>query len=564
MAYRRQKARIPSAKKERFTDSDIKHIEALYLTDDWKLMQSSRLGKDVLVQDFEPLEQWGEGQLEYLQKLKYSLEDRKRDYALLYYKPYRALEIKHNHDGERHTAQRVLIEGAKPNPDLAPVFQPECYKWTGRYPQEEYHRSQKKVRLQLAANKVGKTYGAVADTIELSHGIHPYRKMNVPNKGRIIGTDLEKGIEEDIWGIYKEFMPGMELSSEPRKHYGGQVKKVNYKNHSSVEFMSYEQGSGDSKVFEGGEGDWVLFNEPPPEAIYAACMRWVMKRNGIIMISATPLTEAWMYDKLFLNQGPENHQPAVFQLCAYETPYLSDNAIRDLWDATPEDEREARIFGGFKHLTGLVYKEFGNVHRIKSFAIPKHWPRIMIQDFHQRTPCALIWIAVDEKNTLYVYDELKIDKTTPEIAEAIKLKEKAEYGKPVTTRWIDSIAATPDRAQVNKSALKDFRAAGENLKWQINFRSSIKSRDLGMRTLQEYLHPKNGVPGIYFFDDKVPHTVASMLHFQYDMKGNNIYAHFADALRYGVVTRPVYSSGAQDSEEDQQLSSGGVTGYRGR
>ena len=565
MAFRQRRfhPNIPSAKKQTLFDSDIKKIEPIYLTPDWKLMRVERTGSDTLCDDFEPLEQWPIEKLQLLDKLKRSYEDRRRDYAILYYKPYRALAVKHNYDGERHTAQRVIAEGMHPNPDVAPIDQPECYVWTDRYPQEEFHKSQKKVRLQLAANKVGKTFGAVADTIDLSFGIHPYRDIRVPNKGRIIGTDLEKGIEEDIWGIYKQLMPGLELSSEPRKHSGGQVKKVNYKNGSGVEFMSYEQGVGNSQVFEGGEGDWVLFNEPPPREIYTACTRWLMKRNGIIMIAATPLQEAWLYDELFLKQGPAPEQPDVFQLCAYETPYLSDNAIRDLWEATTEDEREARIFGGFKHLTGLVYKEFGNVHRIKSFDIPKHWPRIMVMDFHQRTPCAILWIAVDEKGTLYCYDELKIDRTIPEIVEAIKIKEKLEYGRPVPTRWIDSIAATPDRAQNNKSALKDFRAEGEKLKWSLNFRSSIKARDLGMRTVQEYLHLKNGVPGIYFFEDRVQHTVASMLHFQYDTKGDDPHAHFADALRYGCVTRPVYINEEPESEEEQALGAGGTTGYRG-
>ena len=202
--------------------------------------------------------------------------------------------------------------------------------------------------------------------------------MPVPNKGRIIGTDLAKGIEEDVWGIYKQLFPMSELSSEPRRHSSGQISKLNSKCGSSIEFMSYAQGEGENaKIFEGGEGNWVFFNEPPPEKIFSACSRWLMVRNGIMMFAMTPLWEAWIYDKLFLNQGPRPDQSDVFQMSVYENPYMSDDGVATLLKDSPDEEIEARIFGAFKHLTGLVYKEFSTAHRIPSFKMPKEWTRVI-------------------------------------------------------------------------------------------------------------------------------------------------------------------------------------------
>lgn len=565
----RGQLQVKAAKPVRFIDSEFLTFEALYFTDDWVLMEVvNRTGPDTMVKDFKPLEQWDVRQLNVLRRKKPVFEDRRRDYGILYYKPYRALEVIHDFTGVRHTAIRAVIAGKKPDPYVMPMLQEDCYKWTDRYPQEEFHKSGKKVRLLIAANKVGKTHSAIAESLDLTFGRHPFHKMRVPNKGRIIGTDLEKGIEEDVWGIYKLLYPATELSSEPRKYSGGQVKKVNYKCGSSVEFMSYEQ---DSKLFEGGEGDWVMFNEPPPRDIFVACTRWLMKRNGIIFIAATPLWEAWLYDELFLKQGPLPDQPDVFQLCAYENPYLSDEGIKSLVDATPEEEIEARIFGNFKHLSGLVYKEFGAIHRIPAFPIPKDWTRYMVQDFHPRVPCASLWAAVDPHGQIYLYDELKSDATIPKMSETIKMKEKLEYGRPVPTRWIDSLAATPDR-NTGQSPMKQFRAEGANLNWQLAFRSSTKSHDLGFKAVHEYLTVKNGKPGIYFLEENVPNAIASMMHYQWDdytgttaKTKDSIHSHFADCIRYICVMRPTYrrETPGENEETLEEQNPDYVTGYRG-
>jgi len=564
--------RIPTAARPaRFTDSDIKKLEPLYITDDWKLMRVERLGPDTMVADlvenFDPKTMDPVKYKNECEKYKAVLEDRRKYYGMLYYKPYRAMAVEHVTDRNgRHMAKRVIVPGKNPNPAIPPALQEDCYGWTDRYPQEEFHKSKKRVRLLLASNKVGKTYGAIEESLQLTFGTHPYTKMPVPNRGRIVGTDLEKGIEEDVWGIYKILMPASELSSEPRKYSGGQVKKVCYKNGSTVEFMSYEQDDG---LFEGGEGNWCLFNEPPPRKVFVATVRWLMKRGGIIFIAATPLWEAWLYDELFLKQGPNPDQPDVFQINAYENPYLSDEGIKSLVDATPEDEQEARIFGAFKHLTGLVYKEFGNVHRIPAFPIPKDWTRGMVHDYHSRTPCALLWYAVDPSGNIYLYDELKVDKTIFEIAELIKMKEKLEYGRPVPTRRIDNIAATPDR-NTKKSPMREFRDAGEKLKWPLAFRTTTKNHSAGYDAVHSYLKVKNGKPGIYFLEENVPNTIASMLHFQWaDMSGekektlDSIHAHFADDVRYVCIEKPTYRRDLPAGFQEQSNEGvDDVTGYR--
>ena len=566
----RGQRQIRSAKPVRFKESEFLQLEPLYITDEFKLMRVERLGPDVQVADlfevFDPDTMDAEKYQHECMRQQAIYNARRRDYGILYYKPYEALKVEHDYNLGRHTAKRVINPGMVPNPALRPIDQPDCYEWTGTFPQGNFHQSQKRLRLLITANKNGKTTAVAADSIWLHFGIHPYIKMPVPNKGRIIGTDLAKGIEEDVWGIYKQLFPMSELSSEPRRHSSGQISKLNSKCGSAIEFMSYAQGEGENaKIFEGGEGNWVFFNEPPPEKIFSACSRWLMVRNGIMMFAMTPLWEAWIYDKLFLNQGPRPDQPGVFQMSVYENPYMSDDGVATLLKDSPDEEIEARIFGAFKHLTGLVYKEFSTAHRIPSFKMPKEWTRVMVMDYHPREACAILWAAVDPKGTLYFYDELKIDDSPLKIAEAIKFKEKNEYGRYVPTRWIDSLAATKDRQIPSGTAIREFRNCGETLKWPLSFRSSTKNHDLGFRAVHEYLKVINGVPGAYFFEDCVPNTIASMLHYQFE-ESDTIWAHFADCLRYICVTKPKFQIQLPDEyvAAEDRGEADSVTGYRGR
>jgi phage terminase large subunit-like protein len=518
-------------------DSDIKHVDALELDEIYEALFGSR-----------KLEDLNEAELAVLADADGLVEKRKREYGILYYKPYESIKIENGKRIKDSNGNNVL---------------------TGVKPQLMFHKSRKKVRLLLGGNQSGKTQGGAAEAIDLSLGLDLFGfgvKMPTPNKGRIYGENLDKGIMEVIWPKYESLMPIHELRKEPSKYSGGQVKKVQYKNFSTVEFMSYEMPV---KASEGWTGNWVWFDEPPPKDIFVACYRGLMRYGGLIFITATPLSEAWIYDELYLNAGPKESQPDVFVLPTRGNPFLSDEEVEAYANTVPEDERPARLDGVFKHLSGLVYKEFGQIHRIPAFKVPLDWSRCMVMDFHQREPCAILWVAVDPQGILYAYDELKVDKNIPEIAEIIKMKEKAEYGRPVPTRWIDSIAATPDR-MTGKSALKEFRVCGSKIDWPLAFRASVKNHSAGFKAVHEYLQIKNNKPGMYFMEENVPHTIGSMTHLQWDdfaglkekVKSGS-YVHFADDVRYICVMKPQYRVNLPDDFEEFIPESEIVTGYRG-
>jgi len=73
-----------------------------------------------------------------------------------------------------------------------------------------------------------------------------------------------------------------------------------------------------------------------------------------------------------------------------------------------EDDKQARIYGKFQHLTGLVYKKFSRkIHVIRPFVPnPRDYCVIELLDPHPRNPDAVLWVAIDAKGRKFIVDEL--------------------------------------------------------------------------------------------------------------------------------------------------------------
>jgi phage terminase large subunit-like protein len=412
--------------------------------------------------------------------------------------------------------------------------------------QEAFHESKKKIRLVLGGNQTGKTEVGVAEDLRIALGIDPYQKFPAeayPLKIRVMGNDLTKAIGDVLLPKMLKFVPKSELVGV-RHFSGGQVQKLIFRNGSSIEFLSYEQ---ETKSYEGWTGHYVHFDEPPPQDKFVATMRGLMRYNGKCAITATPLSEAWIYDEIFLKGARGDKDIDIFEFSIFDNKYLPKEEVLSFVDMVPESEREARLYGKFKFLTGLVYKEFSEAHRIESFEIPKHWTRICACDFHPRKPCYFVWVAIDENDTAYVYDELNTQGTIEQICERLVAKEKEDGGR-VRYRFIDSISSTPDRVN-GRCPQREIALCGSKLNHPLVFRASTKAWNLGKNAVSEYLDIKDGKPGIYFFKDKVPYLIESLTRYTWEVptqksgdleKARKIYDDAPDALRYALVLKIKY------------------------
>lgn len=177
-----------------------------------------------------------------------------------------------------------------------------------------------------------------------------------------------------------------------------------------------------------------------------------------------------------------------------------------------EEDKQARVYGKFQHLTGLVFKEFSRkVHVIKPFNIDKDnycvYERL---DTHPRNPDACLWVAVDRQGTKYVVDELYVESTLSELS--TRIKQKASQYR-IIDRKIDPSAYIEDQ-HTNKSLAKDLYTLG------LNYLPASKSRSHAIQSIHNALDYREmggtvtKPPELFIFDTCL-RTIWELEHWQY-------------------------------------------------
>ena len=97
---------------------------------------------------------------------------------------------------------------------------------------------------------------------------------------------------------------------------------------------------------------------------------------------------------------------------------LDEKDINNMIAEYDEDDKQARIYGKFQHLTGIVFKKFNRrVHVIKPFQVnERDFVVVEALDPHPRNEDALLWVAVDRQGTYFVVDEVYEHMKTSAIA----------------------------------------------------------------------------------------------------------------------------------------------------
>lgn len=331
-----------------------------------------------------------------------------------------------------------------------------------------------------------------------------------PKEGRIISdpTTVQSTVlsELEYW-----FPAGRYKKSKAGKHYD-----YRWETDTGFKFdvMTYEQ---DPKEFESKTLGWAWFDEPPPEAIFKATVAR-MRTGGIIFITATPLTgSAWIYDQIMTKQ--QDGQRKVIEADVWANSVskgvrgrLTDRDINRMIAEYSEEDKQARIYGKFQHLTGLVFKEFSrNIHVIKPFEINKRDFVVAERlDPHPRNPDACLWVAVDKNGTKFVCDELYIKATTDELA--ARIKQKASQYR-IYDRRIDPAAFIEDQ-HTNQSLAKVLRSLG------LDYLPASKSRTLAIQKIHDALDFRQSgeqitrPPELYVFDT-CQRTIWEFEHWQY-------------------------------------------------
>lgn len=378
------------------------------------------------------------------------------------------------------------------------------------------------ITLYSAANGVGKTTTmvcALAEMIWPTPGGHPWMKgplfTNFPylKKIRIIS---DPHVVESIIKEMKIWFPRFRYAtSKGRKSYEAYWKTDTG---FDIDIMTYDQ---DPKEFEAATLGMIWFDEPPPKSIYKASIAR-LRRGGVIAITATPLRGSeWMYDEILANpnndEGLRTFVEATMEDACKEhgvRGHLEHKHIEAIISQYDEDEKQARVYGKFQHLTGLVFKQFDvKVHVIKPFAITfKDFAVQHFLDPHPCTPDAVGWYAIDRHGRKYVIDEL-FEKVEGEGELVHRVKEKDSMYR-MTRRVADPAAFIEDQHR-NTSLARTLANYG------LFYEKASKVRDAADRRIKSALNYTQvgdkmlQLPEIFIFDTCKRH-IYEMQHYRWD------------------------------------------------
>lgn len=401
--------------------------------------------------------------------------------------------------------------------------------------------------LYSAANGVGKT--ATCTNI-LAHLFWPedenpffqgrlFKAFPHLKRGRIVSspTSVEKNIIPEL----KDWFPkGRYTTNKGNKKF-----ESIWKTDTGWDFdiMTYEQ---DSMEFEGVTLGWAWFDEPPPEAIFKATVAR-MRRGGIIFIGATPLAgSAYMYDSFAKgNYEVEMSSQENGAVMKYERKvayieadiesacrehgirgHLRHQDIENIIAEYSEDEKQARIYGKFQHLVGMIFKNWNrNVHVIPPFNIDmRNYSVYEMLDPHPRNPDAIMWVAIDRQGTKYVIDELFV-KVESEEDLAMKIKSKASQYRVVKRMADPSAFVQNQHNQEGKTLAMKLSDLG------LHYLEATKQRAMSDRRIIDALNyvQVNGymmkAPEFYVFNT-CQRTIFEMEHYQWqEYTGKSVDSH---------------------------------------
>lgn len=278
--------------------------------------------------------------------------------------------------------------------------------------QVEFHKCPKRNRWMLGGNRTGKTECGAAEAAYYARGNHPYRTITRATEGWVVSLTNE--VQRDVaqakllsylnpeWIVDVKMRIGR---SDDYEH--GIIDYILVESvHGGVSRIGFKSCDQGRAKFQGTSLDYVWFDEEPPEEIYQECKMRVIDRRGNIWGTMTPLMGlTWVYDQIYMNE-PGDEEVWCGSMQWSDNPWLSAEEIRNLESSMSEEEREARQYGRFVALSGLIYKEFNEqIHVIDPFPIPREWYDTISIDPGMEHPLSCHFYACDHDGTVYVIGE---------------------------------------------------------------------------------------------------------------------------------------------------------------
>lgn len=369
------------------------------------------------------------------------------------------------------------------------------------------HEGKKTVLLQ-GSNQIGKTLTGSCLVDSFCRGVQAWDgKPSIfggrPTKGRIICTNWEDHASETIVPKLKEVIHAG--TYEITKNHAGVEANWRFKNGSQFKLMTQKQ---ETEVHESDTFDWAWIDEEIDHDKYVANLRGLIAREGVCIITMTSLRKPWVLREIVKKQNIESLKIAcVVNVKMRENKSLAEESIQRFSESCDENERVARIEGGWIHLTGLVWPKFDrSIHVIKPFNIPPSWPVVAFIDPHWSMEFVVCFYAVSPMGKRYQIDEAWIAPNPKEVSYEIIRRKKTNSWR-LERAWIDPLAKsdteittqrfgpTDDIFTTMKKELTPFGILLDTAK------RSEAHKTSGITNINTWLMEEWGEPSLYFFNN---------------------------------------------------------------
>jgi len=231
-----------------------------------------------------------------------------------------------------------------------------------------------------------------------------------------------------------------------------------------------------------------------------------------------------------------------------DNPYLTrTDAYLVMLASLPEMQRRQWLEGDWDAFDDAAFPEFRrSIHVVEPFEIPKSWVRFRACDWGYSSPACVLWFAVDFEGVLWVYREFYTQgKVADEFANMILAMEQSEnirYGILDASVWQRRGDPGPSIAE---------RMIQSGCRWRPSDRTQ-NSRVAGKMELHRRLkiNELTEKPSLRIFSNckNLIRTLPQLPLDKNNMEDVDTKAedHAYDALRYGIMSRPISPSAYSD------------------
>lgn len=374
---------------------------------------------------------------------------------------------------------------------------------------------------------------------------HPFITSGLPlrsTKGLIICADWDKAEEiftnlEDGQARGKVFKMLPEGSWKYEKDHG-EIKKIIVEcihgGESTIYIDTIKSFMTNKVGQESGDWDWIHIDEPCSEDQWTANARGLIDRKGRGWFTCTPLSELWIND-FFLPPDEirySGHEPKLYADAkgrvnkwmlpgsSFDNPHISAEEVEINFGHLTEAEKETRILGRPKQLTGVIYTNFEPEAAILR-GLPFGWTDILTPpdnaciriaiDTHPKTPHAVLFAATMPNGQTVFWNEIF---SHPDVKEFMELINSYVKGRNIAYCGCDLSAWNQD-AKDGSSLADDMLTYAENLPIQ----KASKDLSRGILRTQQALRQRTdkGTPYL-LFHESLKRTLFEFDRYVWDQK----------------------------------------------